>query len=72
MPWDESVVRTAEVALRDFTRISKEYDFCEEGRRSFTAVFEEVESLGYDPRDSMCFVWYVAEAERDRSGDETS
>jgi hypothetical protein len=58
--WDERVAETATVALRDFATISSKYDFFEEGRRSFSAAFAEVERQGHDPRQTMCFVWYAA------------
>lgn len=58
---DERVTQTAIAALRDFAAISLKYEFFEEGRRSFSAVFNEVEGQGCDPRDAMCFVWYAVE-----------
>ncbi len=60
--WAERVTQTADVALADFTRLASEYDFPEEGRRSFGAHLKEAEGRGGNAAEMMCFVWDVLDA----------
>lgn len=63
-PWPERVRQTAAAALFSFESLRSEHDFLAEGRKGFGAVFAEYEAKGQDPREAMCFVWYV-EAENE-------
>ena len=59
LPWIERVVRTAEVALEEFTCLQSRYDFMEEGQRAFGDRLRELKERGGIPAEAMCFVWYV-------------
>src|SRR4029077_14706866 len=63
LPWAERVIQTADVALADFTLLTSEYNFLEEGRRGFSTHLQDVEERGGNPAELMCFVWYVLDAE---------
>jgi hypothetical protein len=49
-------------------RLKSEYDFLEEGWRSFGSHLEALQGKGGDPAETMCFVWYVLDpaSETDR------
>jgi hypothetical protein len=66
LPWQERVERTAAAALQQFPRLPSEFDFVAEGRRGFGQQLEEFERQGHDPKEAMCFVWYVL----DQAGDQ--
>jgi hypothetical protein len=70
LPREELVAKTAAKALEQFLSISAQYDFLEEGRRSFK-VIKEFEGNGHDLREVMWFVWYAAEAKPDRRSEQT-
>lgn len=59
MPWPERVERTAEVGARDFKALRNEVDFLAAGRKAFAKYLDAEAALGRDPRDAMCFVWYL-------------
>jgi hypothetical protein len=59
LPWHERVSKTSTAALSQFLTLQARYDFIAEGRRAFRRTFDEFETGGGDPKDAMCFVWYV-------------
>jgi hypothetical protein len=59
LPWDERVLRTADVALGDFAELRSSYDFLEEGKQAFGSHLKTIEDNGIDPAETMCFVWYL-------------
>ena len=65
LPWSDRVEETAKVALAAFNNLSAEYDFLAEGRRGFADHLQAFEAQGQDPRQVMCFVWYVESAAND-------
>ena len=59
LPWEEQVERTAIAALSQFEDLQRRFDFLAEGQSAFGRYLDEFASSGGDPRDAMCFVWYV-------------
>jgi len=60
LPWTERVEKTASTALADFLHLSSKFDFVAEGRKAFNEHFQKLELQGYNPAESMYFVWDVA------------
>ena len=58
LPWAERVDESARAALADFTCLLSQFDFFEEGRKTFSRWFDELTQLGCDPREATCFAWY--------------
>jgi hypothetical protein len=69
LPWAERVVQTAKAALASFARLQTQYDFFEEGWRTFPVVFDDLARKGHDLREAMCFVWYLEAPESDKPAD---
>jgi hypothetical protein len=63
LTWQELVERTATVALADFSHLLSEFDFLVEGRRAFAKDLDALEQQGQDPKQTMCFVWYLQDAD---------
>src|SRR5881397_3715510 len=59
LPWQQRVEKTAAAALEQFSHLATVFDFIAEGRAGFAQHLEEFEKQGQDPREAMCFVWYV-------------
>lgn len=59
LPRAQLVAETARVAQAEFAKLLTQFDFFEEGRKTFPAVFAKLSEAGYDPREAMCFVWYL-------------
>ena len=59
LTWQELVERIATVALADFSNLLSEFDFLVEGRRAFAKHLDALEQQGQDPKQAMCFVWYL-------------
>lgn len=59
LPWQERVEQTAAVALSQFHALQERYDFLAEGQFSFGRHFDGFRASGGDPREAMCFVWYL-------------
>jgi hypothetical protein len=64
LSWEERVAKTADAALEDFASLQKRYNFLEEGRRDYGKYLDEIAQNGGDPAEAMCFVWYLADANR--------
>jgi hypothetical protein len=63
LAWAERVAKTADSALAEFMRLSAAYDFLQEGRKSFDGHLQKLVERGVDPRETICFVWYVLDQE---------
>lgn len=63
LTWQELVERTATVALAQFSNLLSEFDFLGEGRRAFAQYLDALEQQGQDPKQAMCFVWYLQDAD---------
>ncbi|TCV68627.1 hypothetical protein [Neorhizobium sp. S3-V5DH] len=59
LAWRERVEKTAVVALSQFRALQKDCDFLAEGQSSFGQHLDSYRAGGGDPRDAMCFVWYL-------------
>jgi hypothetical protein len=59
LPWPERVEQTAVAALSQFLALQQCYDFIAEGQSSFGPALDGYRADGRDPRDALCFVWYV-------------
>jgi hypothetical protein len=59
LPWQERVEQTASIALSQFQDLQKRFDFLVEGQSAFGQHLDEFRASGGDPRDAMCFVWYL-------------
>lgn len=64
LPWKMRVVRTAEIAQRDFQALQLKYDFLSEGRYGFAAL-EALVAHGGSIADHMYFVWYVSDSTKE-------
>ncbi|MBL9048472.1 MAG: hypothetical protein JNK34_14455, partial [Tabrizicola sp.] len=65
--WHDRVNKTADTALLDFEKLKTEYNFLEEGRKSFGKYLDKAEELGANISDLMFFVWYTSSAEEELS-----
>ena len=59
LPWQERVEQTAAVALSQFHTLQERYDFVAEGQSSFSQYLDGFRASGGDPREAICFVWYL-------------
>lgn len=59
IPWRDCVEKAAELALSQFQELSEHYDFLREGQSAFGPHFDEFRARGGEPRNAMCFVWYL-------------
>jgi hypothetical protein len=57
--WSEEVDAAAETALAAFEQLQSDYDFIDEGRKSFSEHLDAFEKAGGNLDDAICFVWYV-------------
>ncbi|MBI1682502.1 hypothetical protein [Caulobacter hibisci] len=64
--WNGRVEAAAADALSAFRQLPDEYDFLAEGQKAFAEHLDALKTTGRDPRDAMCFAWYVAGAEDER------
>ena len=63
LTWQELVEQTATVALAQFSNLLSEFDFLVEGRRAFAPHLDALEQQGQDPKQTMCFVWYLQDSD---------
>ena len=59
LSWHERVKLAAEKSRKQFADLQVQFDFLAEGRKAFGNHFCIFETAGGDPRDRLCFMWYL-------------
>ncbi|MEP9386193.1 hypothetical protein [Mesorhizobium sp. KR9-304] len=65
LPWNDRVAMAASEALRQFAKLTQEFDFVAEARNALPKSLNVENSFG-NLEDATCFVWYL-EAHADQA-----